>query len=248
MITLQVVGMLSKRLGSILQRLDCSGRVADIGSDHGLFVRACAEQGSPRPIAVEVARGPYWQSLTQAGQSQEPMDVRFGYGLDPLQPAEVHTVVMAGMGGETIMEILGHSAGKCRSFPLWFFQPMTRHVKLRRYLSKIGFSILDEWIVWEGQRPYLTVQAVPIEQPWPVQLTRWYPDFGEEEYMIVGPGLLLNPTHAVHQFFQHNLQRLKSCFARIPEAHRRIRQTMQQDIFLWEKVIQCHLQYSQWHR
>jgi tRNA (adenine22-N1)-methyltransferase len=63
------------------------------------------------------------------------MDFRLGDGLTPLEPSEVDTVVIAGMGGETIIGILEADPAKTRSFPKYILQPRTKTELLRAWLN-----------------------------------------------------------------------------------------------------------------
>ncbi|PWI56857.1 tRNA (adenine(22)-N(1))-methyltransferase [Sulfoacidibacillus thermotolerans] len=100
---------LSLRLQTVADQIGTVECFADIGSDHGLLPIALVRAGrAKRAIAVEVAKGPCAataQAVLQA-KLQESIEVRLGDGLTVLQKEEVDAVVIAGMGGQTMWDIL----------------------------------------------------------------------------------------------------------------------------------------------
>ena len=81
------------------------------------------------------------------------LDIRLGNGLIPLDYGEADTVIIAGMGGRLIIDILEEDRQKTRSFPKYILQPRNAQDKLRMWLFQHGFTILDEHLVRE--RHYL---------------------------------------------------------------------------------------------
>lgn len=137
---------LSTRLAAAAELVPCCATLADIGTDHGFLPLFLLKQGiisyaictDIRPSPLEKARG----NFSRAGLS-DCADFRLGNGLDILGPHEADAVVIAGMGGETIANILsrGSVTGDRRAFIL---QPMTKPERLRKFLSDNGFAI-DNW-------------------------------------------------------------------------------------------------------
>jgi tRNA (adenine22-N1)-methyltransferase len=111
---------LSPRLRHVLELVPDTGAVADIGSGHGALAAALAARGQ-RVLATE--RTP----RTEAGLRRDlarigiPVATRRGEGLAVLRDGEVETVVIAGMGGRSLIRILDSS----RWLPRWLvLQPM----------------------------------------------------------------------------------------------------------------------------
>ena len=91
--------------------------VADIGTDHALLPVYLAWQGTcSRIIATDLQAGPLEAARSNVGLFNlwKQVDLRQGDGLDIIQPGEVNVIIIAGMGGVKINEILGR-AGKCCS-------------------------------------------------------------------------------------------------------------------------------------
>ena len=100
---------LDARLGTIAAMVPRCRAVADIGCDHGLLVAALLEGGrcdygiaaDINPMPLEKAR----QELTRRGLLAQS-ECRLTNGLCGIAPVGVDVVVIAGMGGELIADIL----------------------------------------------------------------------------------------------------------------------------------------------
>lgn len=141
---------LSARLDAIYQMIPY-GVTADIGSDHGKLMIALFEDGRiPSGYAVENKEGPYRRlvkALTDAHLEDEVVPL-FSDGISELPP-NVANVVLAGMGGETIIKILSAHIEKLKNVQNIIVDAHTSIPKLRKYISELGFVIVDEKIVKE---------------------------------------------------------------------------------------------------
>ena len=163
---------LSERLQAIADEIGEGEAMADIGTDHGFLPLFLWEQGrSPRVVFTDSSP----EALDRARQTcrrmypQTVFDLRLGSGLSVLEKNEVENVVLAGMGGLLMMQILAEDPEKTRSFQRFILQPR-RHVgHLRHYLLHHGFSITREQLVREGKYicEIITAGPVPVEAPDP---------------------------------------------------------------------------------
>src|ERR1700716_169083 len=78
-----------------------SGSVADVGAGDGQLARHLSA-GGLRGVATECVPGAF-ERLQAANPG---LDCRLGDGLSVLDPAEVECVVLAGMGGRTMVRLL----------------------------------------------------------------------------------------------------------------------------------------------
>lgn len=156
---------LSKRLRAIADQVIVGKDAADIGSDHALIPIYLLERGlAPRVILTDRREGPLEKArrnLTAAGIDMDPADIRRGDGLQVLENAEVATVLIAGMGGLLIAEILSADIAKAHSFERFVLQPRTAAPELRRWLTENSFLITNECLAPEGQRLCEVITAEP---------------------------------------------------------------------------------------
>ncbi|MDO5491556.1 MAG: class I SAM-dependent methyltransferase [Bacillota bacterium] len=144
---------LSDRLQAMADRVPLGDRMADIGTDHGhLPVYLFEREHSPFVVMTDISAPSLEKAKRAAGAYQfgGGMSFRLGSGLEVLEPGEVDTVVIAGMGGKLIRDILSADPEKTRSYSRFVLQPRTAAGALRKWLLEAGFRIFSEDIVEEG--------------------------------------------------------------------------------------------------
>lgn len=147
---------LTPRLQAIAQQVPSGARLADVGTDHGyLPVWLLLNNRIDTAVAADLREGPLSRAKETAQQygQGEKISFRLCDGLTDIAADEVDTVVIAGIGGETIAAIL-EAAPWTSQDKLLLLQPMTGIPQLRLWLQSHGYSILGEQIVREGKRLY----------------------------------------------------------------------------------------------
>lgn len=167
---------LSPRLRAVADQIPEGARMADIGTDHAHLPVWLWKQGKLQSaIATDVRKGPLSRAQTTAERFgvAEKMSFRLCDGLSGLQPDEVDTIVIAGMGGETILQILEAAPWLCQGDYTLLLQPMSSLPDLRKWLSQHQFSIQKERIVREGNSLYTIMLVKPgmeehltVEEQW----------------------------------------------------------------------------------
>ena len=165
---------LSPRLHAIAEQVPQGARLADVGTDHGylpvwLLRSGCIDSA----IATDLREGPLNRARETAQQFgvAEQISFRLCDGLSAIRPEEADTVVIAGMGGETIVSIL-EAAPWTKEGTLLLLQPMTGFAPLRLWLQENGYQIAGECIAREGKRLYniLTVRGGEMPPLSPAEL------------------------------------------------------------------------------
>ena len=158
---------LSERLRAVASYIPKQSRVADIGSDHAYLASYLIQTNTAKyVIAGEVNEGPF-QSATRTVRELNLtgcIDIRKGDGLQVLQPGEIDTVVIAGMGGGTIQEILQASPDVLEQVTRLILQPMNHVDRLRKWLYKHNWHIVDECLIFEDDILYDIIAAEPGQQ------------------------------------------------------------------------------------
>lgn len=148
---------LSDRLQSIADFVQANSIVADIGTDHGYIPAYLINNKiSKYVIATDISQG----SLNKAKElNLDGICTRLGNGLQVLKPFEVDTVIIAGMGGLLIRDILLKNIALTNSFTHFIFQPMVASKELREFLIGNNFVIIDEDLVREDNKYYEIIYA-----------------------------------------------------------------------------------------
>ena len=138
---------LSKRLKFIIKNVDKTNVLADIGTDHGYIpLYAVKNKICKRAIATDINKLPLDKAKLNAileGVDEE-LEFRLGNGLEPLKDKEAHVVIIAGMGGNLIKEILEKSINKVNELDYLVLQPAQNPEVLREYLYNNGYEIIKE--------------------------------------------------------------------------------------------------------
>lgn len=139
-----------------------SSCLADIGTDHGYIPVYCVKNGiCTRAIAMDVNSQP----LAKAGENIAKYDLeasittRLSDGLEALEPGEADAVVIAGMGGLLIMNILERGDGVLTEDTQLLLQPMLAQKELRLYLYENNYVITDEYVCREEDKFYNIISA-----------------------------------------------------------------------------------------
>ena len=152
---------LSKRLETIFKMVP-KGIAADVGADHGKLMIALFENGVvTHGYAIENKKGPYnrlVKALTEKGIENDIVPL-FSDGVKDL-PSSVHTVIIAGMGGNLIVDILKKYPQKTKQIDTLIVDAHNAIPKVREEVSKMGFIIADEKMVREDDIFYEIIKFV----------------------------------------------------------------------------------------
>lgn len=155
---------LSPRLEVIAGCMAGVESMADIGTDHGYLPVYLVENALvSRAIASDTNQQPLKKAekIISEQQLEKQIETRLGSGLSVLKPGEVDAVVMAGMGGLLIRDLLEAQPDVARQKKKLVLQPMNNQAVLRKYLEAAGFGIIREELAREGDRVYQVIVAKP---------------------------------------------------------------------------------------
>ena len=148
---------LSNRLRRVADYVERGGIPVDVGTDHAYvpiwLLQNCI---SPLAYATEVKPGPLKNAEADAARAgvRERLTLYLCDGLAACAPESVDTVILAGMGGETMQKIL--AAAPWALEKRLILQPQTKVRELRRWLGARGsITIADASLVYDTGRVYL---------------------------------------------------------------------------------------------
>lgn len=194
---------LTSRLETIASLVTKGSKVADIGTDHGYIpVHLLKNNIVPFAILADINKGPLdngkrfvkWNNLL------DKVDFRLGSGIDVLHQGEVDEVIIAGMGGILISDILENKKEVAHRLKKLILQPMQAQNKLRMYLLENGYEIIDEVLVREDFRIYEIIVA---------EYTGKYSEVENEIYFEVGEKLVQKRDPLLKDFVDKKLKSYK---------------------------------------
>lgn len=150
------------RLAALAAFVPQGARLADIGTDHAyLPIELIQDNIIVSAIAGDIHVGPYKAAKehVEALGLEQKISVRLGNGMAVLSPGEVEVAVIAGMGGQTIIEILNNSIEVTKSLDRLILQPMVAAASVRRWLGENGWYLADERLVQDDGRLYEIIVA-----------------------------------------------------------------------------------------
>ncbi len=149
---------LSKRLQLLADAVPNGCRVVDVGTDHAKLAAYLSLYKQCDCLATDIHPQPLQRAATKLQAfGAHGVRLRLGDGLTCILPDEVDTIVIAGMGGETIAHILESAPWAKQARCL--LQPASKAQRLRRFLDEQGYGILEEDVVFEETRWYPIIHA-----------------------------------------------------------------------------------------
>lgn len=158
---------LSDRLFAIANEVPEKGAIADVGCDHAYTSIYLAEHMEPKHIiAMDVRTGPLERAKEniKAEGLENIIETRLSDGLQAVEPGEIDTVVISGMGGALIQKILSEGKEVVEQVNTLVLQPQTEQAELRRYLHSIGMKIQKEVMLIDEGKYYNIIVAVRGEE------------------------------------------------------------------------------------
>ena len=152
---------------AIANLVDNSKVLADVGCDHAYISINLLEKGKvDRIIASDLREGPLniAKDNIKLEGFEERIETRLCAGLCGYEAGEVDTILISGMGGMLVKEILSESIDVVRRADTLILEPQSDLRVVRAYLKDIGFEIIDEDMLNEGGKYYQIIKAVKSKE------------------------------------------------------------------------------------
>jgi tRNA (adenine22-N1)-methyltransferase len=164
---------LSGRLKAIVDMVSPGLVVCDVGCDHAHVPIALLKEGRiPSALAMDVIPGP----LIKAGENlalygeEDRVVLRLSDGLDGYRQGEAECLVVTGMGGRVICDILTREPEKSRDFTEMVLSPQADQWLVRQALRDLGYCIDREALILEDGKYYPVIHALrgrQVRPAWP---------------------------------------------------------------------------------
>ncbi len=160
---------ISKRLQAVADMVCGPCRLLDVGTDHGYVPIYLVQAGiASRALAMDVNRGPLQKAEENiaAWHLEDRIATRLSDGLAAFEHGEADSLVIAGMGGLLMRDILaaGRSEGKLSGFKEMILQPQSDMDVVRRTLHGWGYYIDREDMVIDAGKYYTVLHVVAGQQ------------------------------------------------------------------------------------
>lgn len=148
---------LSKRLNSIVKHIEKTEILADIGTDHGYIpIYSIENEICSKAIAIDINKDPLDKARLNAiiEGVDDKVDFRLADGIKGLKKEEANVVVIAGMGGNLIRDILEESIDTVESIDYLILQPAQNPEILREYLYTNDYEVIKEDLCYDEEIYY----------------------------------------------------------------------------------------------
>ncbi len=153
---------LDTRLSLVASFVRNGSRVADIGTDHAYIPVYLLQNGlSPFALAADLREMP----LENAAKTIEKyalgdrIKTVLSDGLEKIQPNSCDDIIIAGMGGLLIAQLLSKAAWLKNEKYRLVLQPMSHQEDVRRFLYENGFDIVREGCCCDERHCYCVIAA-----------------------------------------------------------------------------------------
>ena len=202
--------MLTIRLQTILDLLPEVNSVIDVGTDHCLLPIAIKQKFPSMEVAAsDVAKGPLLSAQKQLQEYQvSDIELYLSNGLQSI-PEQYDCVIIAGMGANTMVEIMENNLEYCKNCKYMLLQSNKDLDLLREWLMHNGFMILDEKIVFD-YKYYQILLICPRQQ-----------ELSYED-ILFGPILRQQRSDVFMEYWKQELDKYVNITKQLPESHPRM--------------------------
>ena len=141
---------LGPRLHCAASFVRCRTKITDIGTDHAYLPAYLVEQGiADCVLACDIGVMPLKnaENTVKSRSLEDRISLRISDGLKEVSPDEADEIIICGMGGTLMAEILEAAPWIKRRGMHLILQPMTHSEDVRKFLISNGFSVTEERFV-----------------------------------------------------------------------------------------------------
>ena len=220
---------ISKRLEKVASFVPQGDKILDVGSDHAYLPIYLIQQGRiVSAVAGEVVEGPYQSAVANVRDNglSDKISVRLANGLAAFDVGDqIDDIVIAGMGGRLIADILERGSTKLASVRRLILQPNNREDELRRWLCGHDFHIIKEALVEENGKFYEIIIAEQGKQVLNADQERF------------GPYLMREQSTIFRDRWRWEADKLEKALAKIPMKNLAERSAISQKINQIKEVL-----------
>ncbi|MDO5291882.1 MAG: class I SAM-dependent methyltransferase [bacterium] len=202
---------LSKRLKALTQLVTKGLRVADIGCDHAyVSIELCQKEIASKVIAMDINKGPLERAAANILMYgyEDRIETRLSNGAEKLQVGEVDALLIAGMGGALMKNILSSRQDVVDQLSELYLQPQSEVFLVRGYLREHGFVIEKETMLIDEGKYYVMMKAV-----------RGVHTECSKVFDCYGKYLLEHKDPTLFEFLTHELAKKKKIVATLSEKY-----------------------------
>lgn len=201
-------------------------KVIDVGCDHALLdIYLLQRNSNIKIIASDNKKAP----LENARKNIEKysflnkIELCLKDGINNIDE-DVDTIVISGMGAETILEILEKGESELSHVNRLIISSNNKYELLRKKIIKFNYFINDEIIVFEDNKYYIVMEFVKGNKKY------------TKKELYFGPILLAKKDKLFNNYFNERKKELKNIIEKIPDDNKKIKSIIN-ELKILEKEI-----------
>lgn len=201
--------MKKRRLEEIINLVEDNSIVADIGTDHGIVPYELIKSNKAKKvIASDISEKSLDKLREKLDYLDEPEKIILNVsdGLDNLNEYQVDTIIISGMGGNLIVDILNKNIDVAKSANCLILGANNSLSVLRKFLHDNSFEIIEEVDLFENDKYYQIIKVKVGKQLF----------LNEYEYEF-GKFLIDNKSENLKQYIQQQVDSKKTILSNISE-------------------------------
>lgn len=220
---------LSPRLKLISDFVPLDSKVMDIGCDHGLLdIYLYQNRIVKKIIASDINLSALNNAIEniKANKLEKEIETRLSDGLENIHAEdEIDTLVIAGMGSNTIVNMLKKDIKKLDKIKTIIIQSNTKLEFLRREIVKLNYYITDEAIVEDNKKIYIVIKFIKGRRKY------------TKKELYFGPILLSTQSLVFQKYTKDNLKKLQCILSSVPKNKILLRYKIKKEIHLYHDIV-----------
>lgn len=220
---------LSSRLKLISEFVPLNSKVMDIGCDHGLLdIYLYQNRIVKKIIASDINFSALNNAIEniKANKLEKEIETRLSDGLENIHPEdEIDTLVIAGMGSNTIVNMLKKDIKKLDKIKTIIIQSNTKLEFLRSEIVKLNYYIADEAIVEDNKKIYIVIKFIKERRKY------------TKKELYFGPILLSTKSLVFQKYTKDNLKKLQCILSSVPKNKILLRYKIKKEIHLYQDIV-----------
>lgn len=201
--------MKKRRLEEIINLVEDNSIVADIGTDHGIVPYELIKSNKAKKvIASDISEKSLDKLREKLDYLDEPEKIILNVsdGLDNLNEYQVDTIIISGMGGNLIVDILNKNIDVAKSANCLILGANNSLSVLRKFLHDNSFEIIEEVDLFENDKYYQIIKIKVGKQL-----------FSNEYEYEFGKFLIDNKSENLKQYIKQQIENKKTILLNISE-------------------------------
>ena len=213
---------INKRLKNISKLIDNNSVILDVGCDHALLdIYTVLNNDSIKAYASDNKEGPLKGAKDNIKKYKlnKKINTILMDGIENI-PIDVNTVIISGMGGMNIINILSNNRSNLVNVDTLILSPNNDYVNVRKKVSKLGYYFEDEILLIDKKITYIIMK-----------LKRGKKRYKNRE-LVLGPRLLEKKEKLFIKYLDDELKRKKIIYSLTPKKYFYKRYKIKKDIKL----------------